>query len=226
MTYQDKKALYEQIMSEVALIVKKKLNEAYESSILKKFIAYAQTYAKKSNKYYEIHFISNGKNYDIMNLRYDGVFYNGIYKNNLSDLTDDNIYGKKFYEHDELTKVLKGNKPSWKNLKKATAGRKISCLVLVDWEEVKKSDDAEAIAGLFIEEKGTAEILAAVQKSAERHKNKKVEIDTSNDPRKLTSAKWKDAFSKIKKNYLKFKNERGDKAALELSDTINKMSNN
>ena len=187
-------------MSEVALIVKKKLNESYESSILKKFIAYAQAYAKKSNKYYEIHFISNGKNYDIMNLRYDGVFYNGIYKNNLSDLTADNIYGKKFYEHDELNKVLKGNKPSWKNLKKATASRKISCLVLVDWEEVKKSDDAEAIAGLFIEEKGTAEILAAVQKSAERHKNKKVEIDTYNDPRKLTSAKWKDAFSKIKKN--------------------------
>ena len=62
MTEQQTKVLYEQIMSEVALMVKKRLNEAYDSSALKKFIAFAQSLAKKNNKYYEIHFIKNGKN--------------------------------------------------------------------------------------------------------------------------------------------------------------------
>ena len=151
MSDRQSKVLYEQIMSEVALIVKKRLNEAYESSALKKFIAFAQSLAKKNNKYYEIHFIKNGKNYDVINVRYDGTLYKGTYKNCLSDLTDDNIYGKKFYEHDDLTKVLKEKTPSWKNLKQSTTGQKISCVVLVDWEEVKKSDNAEVLAGLFIE---------------------------------------------------------------------------
>jgi len=122
MTEQQTKVLYEQIMSEVALMVKKRLNEAYDSGALKKFIAFAQSLAKKNNKYYEIHFIKNGKNYDVINVRYDGTLYNGTYKNCLSDLTDDNIYGKKFYEHDDLTKVLKGKSPSWKNLKQSTTG--------------------------------------------------------------------------------------------------------
>jgi hypothetical protein len=213
-------------MSEVALMVKKRLNEAYESSALKKFIAFAQSLAKKNNKYYEIHFIKNGKNYDVINVRYDGTLYNGIYKNCLSDLTDDNIYGKKFYEHDDLTKVLKGKTPSWKNLKQSTTGRKISCVVLVDWEEVKKSDNAEALAGLFIEENGTRQILASIQKNIDRGKEKIVKIDTSNDPRKWTAAKWKDVFANIKNDYTKFKKERGDKAALELSETVNKLSGN
>ena len=226
MNKQQTKALYEQIMSEVALIVKKKLNEAYESSALKKFIAFAKSLAKKNNKYYEIHFIKNGKNYDVINVRYDGTLYNGTYKNCLSDLTDDNIYGKKFYEHDDLTKVLKGKTPSWKNLKQSTTGQKISCVVLVDWEEVKKSDNAEVLAGLFINENGTRQILAAIQKNIDRSKEKTVQLDTSNDPRKWTAAKWKDIFANIKNDYTKFKKQRGDKAALELSETVNKLSGN
>ena len=224
MNKQQAKALYEQIMSEVALVIKKRLNEAYDSGTLKKFIAFAQSLAKKNSKYYEIHFIRNGKNYDVINVRYDGTLYNGTYKNCLSDLTDDNIYGKNFYEHDDLIKVLKGKSPSWKNLKQSTIGRKISYIVLVDWEEIKKSDNAEVLACLFIEENGTRQILASIQKNINRSKEKTVQI--SDDPRKWDAAKWKDVYAMIKDDYTKFKKERGDKAALELSATVNKLSGN
>lgn len=224
MTERQSRLLYEQIMNEVALIVKKKLNEAYESSALKKFIAFAQSLAKKNKNYYEIHFINNGKDYNIINVNYAGMLYKGINKNCLSDLTDDNIYENKFYEHDELIKVLKGKSPSWKNLKQSTVGRNISCVVLVDWGKIRKNDDTEALAGLFIEENGTKQILAAIQKNIDRSKEKQVQLDTSNDPRRWNAAEWKYIFAKIKDDYTKFKKERGDKAALELSETVNKLS--
>lgn len=224
MTHFQSKKLYEEIMAEVAVAVKKIINESYESGALKKFIAFAQSLAKKDNKDYEIHFICNGKDYDVINVRYDGTLYDGIHRNCLSGLTDDNIYGNRFYVRDDLSKVLKGKEPTWKSLKQSTAGRKVSCLALVDWNEVRKNDAADALAAVFVEEKGTAQIFAAVHKSSDRRKQKEIKMET--DPKKWTAAEWKDVFSNIKDDYAKFKKEKGDKAALELSETVNRMSAN
>jgi hypothetical protein len=93
----------------------------------------------------------------------------------------------------------------------------------IQWK-IRKNDDTEALAGLFINENGTKQILAAIQKTNDRSKEKTVQPDTSNDPRRWNAAEWKYIFAKIKDDYTKFKKEHGDKAALELSETVNKLS--
>lgn len=222
MTYEERKSLYESIMTDVARIVKSHLNEAYNSNILKKFIEFSKEEAKKHKDYLEIHYIVEGRNFEILNVKYDGTVFNGIYKNHLSDLSDDNIYGNQFYVGTEIKKVLKGETPSFERIRNITSKTNhLSCLVLVDWNDIKNDYSKEVIAALFINPAGTKEFYDSMKKSLDRKQEKVIKI--SDDPKKWTTAEWKDVYSKIKNNYNKFKNEYGDKAALELSETVNKL---
>lgn len=221
MTYEEKKSLYESIMLDVARIVKQKLNEAYESGILKKFIEFSKDEAKKRKKYLELILLVEGKAFNVINVKYDGMTFDGIYKNPFSDLSDDNIYGKKYFVGNELDKALKRNSHSFDVIRKMTLDNHLSCVVLIDWEKVKNDRSEDVIAGLFINPQGTKEIYDAIKKTSERGKNKIIQIE--NDPKKWTSAEWKDVYARIKDEYGKFKKENGDKAALELSETINDL---
>ena len=221
MTYEEKKSLYESIMLDVARIVKQKLNEAYESGILKKFIEFSKDEAKKQKKYLELILLVDGKAFNVINVKYDGTTFNGIYKNPFSDLSDDNIYGKKYFVGNELDKALKRNSHGFDVIRKMTLDNHLSCVVLVDWAKVKNDRSEDVIAGLFINPKGTEEIYDAIKKTTERGKNKIIQIEK--DPKKWTSAEWKDVYARIKDEYGKFKKENGDKTALELSETINDL---
>lgn len=208
-------------MTEVSEIIKRRLNESYESSVLKKFIDYARSYAKKNNKYYEIHFVMNGRSYDMINIKYDGELLKGTYRNALSGLTDDNIVSGNFYKHEDLFRVLKGQKAQWDTMVKMTQNRSYSFLLLVDYEEVKRNKSTEVAAAIIIEKNGTKQIFDAAKKSEER-KDKKI-IQIEKDPKKWTVAEWKDVYACIKKDYDEFKKTHGDKAALFLSKTVNSM---
>ena len=209
-------------MADVARIVKSHLNEAYSSNILKKFIEFSKEEAKKHKDYLEIHYIAEGRNFEMLNVKYDGTVFNGIYKNHLSDLSDDNIYGNRFYVGTEIKKVLKGETPSFERIRNITSKTNhLSCLVLVDWNDIKNDYSKEVIAALFINPAGTKEFYDSMKKSLDRKQEKVIKI--SDDPKKWTTAEWKDVYSRIKNEDNKFKEEHGDKAALELSETVNKL---
>ncbi len=204
-----------------------KLNESFDSNILKKFIAFAQDYAKKNNKYYEIHFLWQNQSFDMFNIKYDGTVLKGTYRPALSDLSDDNIVSGKFYEGSDLFRVLKGRKAMYNTMKQMTVGKQFSFLILIDWEEVKRDRDAEVIAAIIIEPNGTKQIYDAIHKGLERRDAKKVEakfIDGNSKEDK--AAIWKDVYKSIRSAYDKFKKENGDKAALELSDAVKTLVNN
>ena len=201
-----------------------KLNESFDSNILKKFIAFSQDYAKKNNKYYEIRWVWAAQSFDMFNIKYDGTVLKGTYRPALSDLSDDNIVSGKFYEGSDLFRVLKGRKAMYNSMKQMTVGKQFSFLILIDWEEVKRDKDAEVIAAMIIEPKGTKEIYDASQRGIKRKEDKVIKIN--NDPNVAKTAYWKDTYKKIRSAYDKYKKENGDKAALELADAVKTLVNN
>lgn len=208
-------------------MTKKHINESYDSNILKKFIAYAKDYAKKNNKYYEIHFVWQNQSFDMINVKYDGTLLKGTYRPALSDLSDDNIVSGNFYKTEDLFRVLKGQKAQWNTMKSMTVGKKFSFIVLVDWEEVKRNKNTEVIAAMIIEPNGTKQIYDAIHKGLERRDAKKVEAQfIDGNSKEDKAAIWKDVYKSIRKAYDKFKADNGDKAALELSDSVKKLVNN
>ena len=119
MTTTEKKQLYNEIMASLYETVSRivdeaysgRLNEAFESGTLKQFIAYAQEYARKHNRDYEIRWMWAAQSFDMFNVKYDGTLIRGTYRPALSELSDDNIVNGKFYKDKELLPVLKNHKP-------------------------------------------------------------------------------------------------------------------
>jgi hypothetical protein len=195
-------------------MVAKQLNEAFDSNILKKFIAYAKEYTKKNNGYYEIRWCWASQTFDMFKIKPDGTVLKGTYRPSLSNLSDDNILGKKFYENSELPNVLKGRKATYNSIKSMTLGKEISFLFLIDYEEVRKNKDADVFAVMFINPEGTKQIYDASMKGIKRS-NIKAEDEEK-----------KKAFQTIRKLYDDYKKQNGDKAALELTDAVKKLVNN
>ena len=137
-------------------------------------------------KYLELILLVDSKAFNVINVKYDGTTFNWIYKNPFSDLSDDNIYGKKYFVGNELDKALKMNSHGFNVIRKMTLDNHLSCVVLVDWEKVKNDRAEDVIARLFINLLGTKEIYDAIKKTIERGKNKIIQI--GNDTKKWTSA--------------------------------------
>ena len=57
---------------------------------------------------------------DMFKIKPDGTVLKGTYRPSLSNLSDDNILGKKFYENSELPNVLKGRKATYNSIKSMT----------------------------------------------------------------------------------------------------------
>ena len=197
------------------------INEAFKSNNIKGFFLWAQTCAKNDDKKrdWDIIFVCGGKRYIVKSVDKDGDFRKGHYKLPLSDLEDKSIYGDKFFTDGDIKKVLKtSDDVTMQMLVDRTVKSNASCLVLLPSNCLN-----EIKSVLFINGDGTESIKKMIQKADER---KEANQETKVTDAQAKIAEWRKLFDNIKKKYAEYKKKCGDKKAMEMTEAVNKLSEN
>ena len=222
------KELTEQaITAELFKQMNNKLNEAFESSLVRDFLMKSQQVAKERKTDMQIAFLWRGKLMRMYILGENGKLYKGGYSVPLGSVKNDSIYQKQILGWHELGKILKTDKPNTELLVSITAKKRVAALVLIEdnTHSAPYYDKKELpVYTLLIEEKGCQEIISMVQKSKERQEQKKFKPMPWTE-KNIKLAEHKQIFERIRNYYKEYKKEFGDKLALEMTETVQKLSN-
>lgn len=222
-----KKEITEQtVTEELFKQMNKKLNEAFESSLVREFLMKSQHVAKERKTDMQIGFIWRGKLNRIYILDYYGKLYKGEVAVPLGSVKNDSIYQKKIFEEKDLANVLKTNNPTTEVLVSATGKKNIAALVLIEdktYSAPYYNKKEVPTYALLIDAKGCQEIVDMIKKHNERQEDKKYKPVQWTE-KDIRIVEFKEMFKRIRQNYKEYKKEYGDKMALELTETVQKLS--
>ena len=145
----------------------------------------------------------------------------------LGTVKNDDIYQHKVLNSDELKKVIKKtDEPNIKYLIEHTKNVFGGALVFVKFPLKRPYYDPEEIPTLtlFIDKSGMEKILQMLKKSEERKETKKFKPVQWTE-KDIKIAEHRQMFERIRKYYQNYKKEFGDKLALEMAETVQKLSN-
>jgi len=205
-----------------------KLNEAFESSLVRDFLMNSQIVAKKNKEDYQIAFIFDGGFYGMYNFHSNGQLYKASNAVPLGTVKNNDIYQHKILGADELKKVIKKtDEPNIEYLIEHTKNiTGLGALVFVKFPLKRPYYDPKEIPTLtlLIEKSGIIKILQMLKKSEDRKEDKKFKpVEWTEKDIKI--AEHKQMFERIRNYYKEYKKEFGDKLALEMTETVQKLSN-
>ena len=233
------KALYESIIKEVAKTVRRhidahfsenssSLNESFKSPLISQFLKKSMQIAAERKKNMQIAFIAKGRLFRIYMLDDKGKFTRGSYKVPLETIKDEHLQNQQILRLMELGKLLQTDKPNTELILNKTKDKNVAALVLIEDEThtapYYNTKEIPALA-LLINSDGCHEIAEMMKKNDERAEQKKFKpMEWTEKNIKLADHKL--LFNQIRDYYKKYKEEYGDKLALEMTELVQKISKN